>query len=200
MAKGIFIVLEGLDGSGVSTQSVLLEKRLRKKGYKTLLTKEPTTGIIGGMISKALNEDWSASYKSIQLLFCADRARHLEEVILPAIQNGKIVVCDRYMFSTLAYGFASGVDTHWLYNVNREFRMPDLTLYIDVSPDISSSRLERSKGHRELFEKREMLNKVRKAYLNLAKRFKFRVINGENGVESTSAEVQDAVDRFLERR
>jgi dTMP kinase len=197
--RGVFIVFEGLDGSGISTQAAFLEKHLREEGYSTLLTKEPTTGLIGGMIREALKESWNASYKSIQLLFCADRARHLEEVILPAIAKGKIVICDRYIFSTLAYGFASGVDTHWLYNVNREFRMPDLTVYIDVSPDISVSRLEKGRNHRELFEKRETLSRVRKAYLNLAKRFKFKIVNGENGIEDTSREVQAIVDSFLKR-
>ncbi len=200
MRKDAFIVFEGLDGAGVSTQSVMLDAYLRKKGYRTLLTKEPTTGPIGSMIREALKENWRTSYKSIQLLFCADRARHLEDEILPALDNRKIVICDRYLFSTLAYGFASGVDTHWLFNVNREFRMPDLTIFIDVSPDLSVSRIEKGRNHRELFEKRETLSKVRRAYLNLAKRFKFKIVNGENGLEETSAEVQQIVDKFLARR
>ncbi|MDE1855036.1 MAG: dTMP kinase [Candidatus Micrarchaeota archaeon] len=200
MAKGLFIVFEGLDGAGVTTQSSLLEAYLRKKGYKTLLTKEPTTGLIGSVIKEVLKKNGGASYKSIQLLFCADRARHLEDVILPALEQGKIVVCDRYMFSTLAYGFASGVDTHWLYNVNREFRMPDLTIFVDVSPDLSISRIEKRGKQREIFEKRETLSKVRKAYLNLAKRFRFKVVNGENGIDGASRETREIVDRFLERR
>ncbi len=198
--QGAFIVLEGLDGSGISSQATFLETHLRKQGYKTLLTKEPTGGLIGGMIREALKQDWKTSYKSLQLLFCADRARHLEEEIEPALEADRIVVCDRYMFSTLAYGFAAGVDTHWLFNVNREFRLPDLTIFIDISPDISLSRIAKGREKRELFEKREALSKVRKAYLNLAKRFRFKIVNGENGVEETSRDVQQIVDGFLTRR
>ena len=197
MEKGIFIVLEGLDGSGLSTQAAFLETHLRKTGYKTLLTKEPTTGLIGGMIREALRRDWSTSFKSLQLLFCADRARHLEEEIEPALRKGRVVVCDRYMFSTLAFGFAAGVDTHWLFNVNREFRAPDLTIFIDISPDISLSRISKGREKRELFERREMLSKVRRAYLNLAKRYRFRIVNGEGSTEETSRQIAQAVDRFL---
>ncbi|MCL5239267.1 MAG: dTMP kinase [Candidatus Marsarchaeota archaeon] len=200
MKRGAFIVLEGLDGSGISTQATYLETRLRQQGYKTLLTKEPTTGLIGGMIRAALKENWNTSFKSLQLLFCADRARHLEDEIEPALDKDRIVICDRYMFSTLAYGFAAGVDTHWLFNVNREFRMPDLTIFIDISPDISMSRIGSGREKRELFEKRETLGKVRKAYLNLAKRFRFRMVNGEQDVAETSREVADIVDKFLARR
>lgn len=197
---GVFIVLEGLDGSGISSQATFLETHLRTKGFKTLLTKEPTTGLIGGMIREALKEDWSTSFKSLQLLFCADRAKHLEEEIEPALAKGRVVICDRYLFSTLAFGFAAGVDSHWLFNVNRVFRLPDLAIFIDISPDISLSRIESGREKRELFEKRESLNKVRKAYLNLAKRFRFKIVNGEQAVGETSREVQEIVDRFLARR
>ena len=198
MKRGTFIVVEGLDGAGVSVQSAFLESKLRKRGYKTLLTKEPTTGLIGGMIREVLRAGWHSSYKSIQLLFCADRAKHLEDEILPALESGRVVICDRYVFSSLAYGFASGVDTHWLYNVNREFRMPDLTIYLDVSPDVSISRIGREQ--RELFEKREALSKVRKAYLNFAKRFKFKIVNGEQDSGEVSKEVWQIVEKFLARR
>lgn len=163
-----------------------------------MLTKEPTNGLIGGMIREALKEDWSTSFKSLQLLFCADRAKHIEDVIEPALAKGRVVVCDRYLFSTLAYGFGAGVDSHWLFNVNRDFRLPDLTIFLDISPDISVSRRS-SKGQR-VFEKREALSKVRKAYMNLAKRFRFKIVNGEQSREEISSEVQQTVDKFLSRR
>ena len=200
MKRGAFIVFEGLDGSGISTQAMLLEAYLRKHGRRTLLTKEPTNGLIGGLIKEALKQDWKTSFKSLQLLFCADRAKHLEDEIEPAIKEGRIVVCDRYLFSTLAYGFAAGVDTHWLFNVNRTFRMPDLTLFLDMSPDVSMKRIANGREKRELFEKADALNRVRKAYLNLAKRFNFKIINAEQSPEDVSIEVQRAVAGFLARR
>jgi dTMP kinase len=194
---GKFIVLEGLDGSGISAQSTMLELYLRGKGFKTFLTKEPTTGLIGGMIKEALKEDWSTSVKSLQLLFCADRAKHLEDEIEPALKKGRMVICDRYLFSTLAYGFGAGVDFHWLYSVNRSFRLPDLTIFIDISPDVSVTRIEKGRESRELFEKRESLSKVRRAYLNLAKRFRFKIVSGEQSVGDVSKEIQAIVDKFL---
>ncbi len=200
MRRGAFIVFEGLDGSGISTQASVLEAYLRKQGRKTLLTKEPTNGLIGGLIKEALRQSWKTPFKSLQLLFCADRAKHLEDEIEPAIRNGRIVVCDRYLFSTLAYGFAAGVDTHWLYNINKAFRMPDLTLFLDISPNVSIKRIAKGREKRELFERGEALSNVRKAYLNLAKRFNFKIINAEQGTSGVSAEVQQVVAKFLARR
>lgn len=193
-------MLEGLDGSGISTQASLLEAHLRKKGFKTFLTKEPTNGPIGGMIKQVMGKNHSTSFKSLQLLFCADRAKHLEDEIEPALAKGKIVICDRYLFSTLAYGFGAGVDFHWLFNVNRVFRMPDLALFIDIAPDVSMSIIESGKEKRMLFEKREAVAKVRRAYLNLAKRFKFKIVNGDQSVADTGKELQEVVDKFLTRR
>ena len=194
---GKFIVLEGLDGSGKSTQAIYLENHLKKLGYRTFLTKEPTTSQIGSLIQSALKEDWHAPYTSIQLLFSADRAKHIADEIEPALKQGKMVVCDRYMFSTLAYGFASGINFEWLYSINKTFKRPDLTIFIDISPDISINRIIKGRERRELFEKREMLGKVRKAYLNLARRFKFKIINGEEGVDETSEAIAKVADDFL---
>jgi dTMP kinase len=152
------------------------------------------------MIKEALKEDWSTSFKSLQLLFCADRAKHLEDEIGPALEKGMVVICDRYLFSTLAYGFGAGVDSHWLYNVNRDFRLPDLTIFLDISPDISVSRIGSGKEKQGIFEKREALSRVRKAYMNLAKRFRFKIVNGEQSKEEISNEVQQIVEKFLSRR
>lgn len=200
LARGAFVVFEGLDGSGISTQAVMLETYLRKRGRKTLLTKEPTNGLVGGVIKEALKLEWKTSFKSLQLLFCADRAKHLESEIEPAIRKGRIVICDRYLFSTLAYGFAAGVDSHWLYSINKAFRMPDLTLFLDITPNVSMKRIANGREKRELFEKAESLNNVRKAYLNLAKRFNFKIVNAEQESQEVSAEVRQIVDKFLARR
>lgn len=162
-----------------------------------LLAKEPTNGKIGRLIKNEIRKGRSTSFKSLQLLFCADRAMHLEDEIEPAIKQGKTIVCDRYLFSTLAYGFASGINFEWLYAINKTFRTPDLTIFIDISPDVSMKRSARKTERVELFEKRESLNKVRKAYLNLAKRFKFRIVNGENGAKETDAEIARLADEFL---
>lgn len=195
--RGKFIVLEGLDGSGISMQAARLERHLHKLGFRTVLTKEPTSNKIGSFIKSVLNGSSPSSSKSLQLLFSADRAKHLEDEIEPAIEKGKFVVCDRYFFSTLAYGFASGANFEWLYSINKAFRVPDLTIFIDISPDLSVSRIARQRERREIFERREKLNEVRRAYLNLAKRFRFRIVNGENGSAETSESIARLVDDFF---
>ena len=195
--RGKFIVIEGLDGAGISEQATRLERHLRARGFRTLLTKEPTSNQIGSFIKSALKQDWHSTSKSLQLLFSADRAKHLEDEIEPAIEEGRYVICDRYFFSTLAYGFASGMNFEWLYAVNRAFRVPDLTIFVDISPDMSVSRIAKGKERREIFEKREALNKVRRAYLNLAKRFRFRIVNGENGARETGDEIAELVDGYF---
>ena len=138
---GKFIVLEGLDGAGLRTQATLLEMYLREKGYHTLLTSEPTNGLIGGIIRSGLQREIKLSDKTLQLLFSADRAQHLEDVIQPAINNDKIVICDRYIFSTMAYGYASKLNYRWLRQINLSFRLPNLGILIDIKPSVSLSRI-----------------------------------------------------------
>ncbi|MCW1296867.1 MAG: dTMP kinase [Candidatus Parvarchaeota archaeon] len=190
--KGAFIVFEGPDGAGLSTQAELLDKYLRKKGYKVVLTKEPTIGLIGGLIKAALKNEWKTSPLAMQLLFTADRAHHIDMEILPAIDKGKIVISDRYFFSTFAYGEASGLDVEWLKKLNSKFPMPDLTIFIDVPVDVSIERIKTSRFEMELFEEKEKLEKIRKAYLKIAEIYnsdKTVVIDGTKSVEEIHAKI-----------
>ena len=102
--KGILIVIEGLDGAGLSTQAALLAGYLRDKGEAVILTKEPTTSPIGNLIRSALKHEWKPSPLELQLLFAADRENHLEKEIEPALRENKIVISDRYILSSLAFG------------------------------------------------------------------------------------------------
>jgi dTMP kinase len=109
--KGILIVIEGLDGAGLSTQAALLAEHLRDKGGKVILTKEPTTSSIGNLIRSALKQEWKPSPLALQLLFAADRENHLEEEIEPALRENKIVISDRYILSSLVFGSVdNGID------------------------------------------------------------------------------------------
>jgi len=130
---GTFIVIEGLDGSGKSTQTALLASFLREHGVQVCATFEPTQYLIGGLIRSFLANDWKSSPYCLQLLFAADRAHHLEKEIIPSLKAGMAVVCDRYFFSSFAYG-ASDCDVDWLIDVNREFILPDLTILIESAP------------------------------------------------------------------
>ncbi|MGC8710553.1 MAG: dTMP kinase [Candidatus Micrarchaeia archaeon] len=196
-SKGLFVAFEGLDGSGNSTQAMLLETYLRKAGRKTILTKEPTTGIIGGIIKSSLAGELKISSEATQLLFASDRAQHLKTQIIPALKNGVIIITDRYLFSSLAYGTASGLDPKWLYEINRRFLMPDLTFFIDVSPETSIKRISAGRFNFELFEKENSLSKVRKEYKKLAKEYNFEKINGEGSIEAVHKKVINVIRKYI---
>ncbi|MBC7074241.1 dTMP kinase, partial [Candidatus Parcubacteria bacterium] len=134
--KGKFIVFDSLDGAGNSTQVKLLADYLNKIGKKTHITKEPTSGLIGGLIKSQLTHDWKSSQICLQLLFSADRAYHLEKEVVPLLKRGINVISDRYFFSTLAYGNLEIKDLEWLIKINEKFLMPDLTFFLKVSPKV----------------------------------------------------------------
>ena len=162
--RGKFIVFEGVDGSGLSTQALKLENYLRMKGIKVVLTKEPTNGLIGGLVKAALKGEWKVDPLALQLLFCADRAHHVNTEILPALQEGKSVISDRYYFSSLAYGKVQGLDVDLLKKINSKFPRPDLLIILDVSPEVSIQRIKEARFGFTLFEEKEYLEKVRSAF------------------------------------
>lgn len=130
MQRGVFIVVEGPDRCGKTFHAKALIQKLQGDGYNVLHTAEPTDGPIGKEIRRCLAPGHTLSPERLQILFSADRALHLAETVEPALQEGKIVVCDRYIPSTLAFGEAAGVDPSWLYELNKNFIQPDYTIYL----------------------------------------------------------------------
>ena len=195
---GKFIVFEGGDGSGLSTHSKMLADYLRAKGHDVLLTKEPTSNNIGVMIKETLlKEREKISPLALQLMFCADRAQHLEEEIEPALKAGKIVVCDRYVLSLLAFGSLE-CDMAFLKQVNAPFRKPDLNFIIDVPAEISLERIKRTRGETELYEKLESLKSVRANYQKLKDHFQNTfVVNNNRPIEEAAAEVKKIAQKVL---
>lgn len=196
---GKFIAFEGLDGSGSSTQITLLEKSLINLGKKVVLTKEPTNNIVGGLIRGLLTNSWKTSPEGFQLLFAADRAHHLDREILPAIEAGKIVISDRYLFSTLAFG-SIDIPLEWLKSINSRFVLPDLTILLKVDPEVCIERISKSsRGGFEYFEKKEMLEKTWKTYSMLAKdkKNKMVIVDGVRSVEEIATEVLKVVGDVL---
>jgi len=180
---GKFIVMEGLDGSGTTTQANLLFNYFKNQGKKVYLTREPARSLIGGLIESQLSGDWQSSAECLQLLFTADRAYHLEKEIIPLLKKRIIVICTRYILSTLAYGNSEIKDEKWLMEINRRFIWPDITFLLKVSPKICIQRIKKERFHRELFEKEERLKKVHKNYLKFAKKFKnIHLIDGEKPI------------------
>ena len=171
-----FIAFEGLDGSGSSTQINLLSDHLSKKWLKVYTTKEPTNNLIGGLVRGQLTKQWRSSQTCLQLLFSADRAHHLEIEIEPALKKGNIVLTDRYMLSTFAFGSIDGLEIGWLEEMNKHFRKPDLTILLKVPPAECIARINKSRNGAELFEEVKKLEKVWNNYEILAERHENVVI------------------------
>jgi len=196
--KGKFIVFDSLDGAGNSTQVKLLADYLNKIGKKTHITKEPTSGLIGGLIKSQLTHDWKSSQVCLQLLFSADRAYHLEKEVIPLLKKGINVISDRYFFSTMAYGNLEIKDLDWLIEINKKFILPDLTFFLKVSPKICIQRIKKDRFEITLFEKEKVLEKVWKNYEILAKKFKnVFIINGERSIEEIAKEIKEIAKNKL---
>ncbi|MCL2172128.1 MAG: dTMP kinase [Nitrososphaerota archaeon] len=144
--KGIFICIEGLDGSGKSTQAKLLTKKLCKAGYNAVFTAEPSQGKIGKLVRKCLFEKERLPTTVEALLFAADRIEHVKNTVVPALTEGKIVISDRYVYSSLAYQGSAGLDLTWIETINANAKKPDLSIFIDVAPEIVLERLKRKKS------------------------------------------------------
>lgn len=198
--RGKFIVIEGLDGSGKSTQAAALAKYLRAPAAKRRLkqegvqvTSEPTSRLVGGLIRSQLNGDWHSSPECLQLLFAADRAYHIEKEVQPLLDRGMTVISDRYFFSSFAYG-ALELDMDWLININKPFPVPDATFVIEVSAKTCIERIQKNRHGVTLFEKEKQLENVAVNYRKLAKRFKnMYFIDGERSIQ----EITDAMITML---
>ena len=209
---GKFIVFEGLDGSGQSTQANLLKDFLIKKGYQVVLIKEPTlSSEAGRKIRKVLDKKIKISPGKLQQLFSQDRKEHLEKVIIPALKKGKIVISDRYFFSSLAYGAAEGLSLNYLIKLNKKFLLPDLTFILKVRPEICLQRIKKRGTEWTLFEEKEKLKKVWRVYQNLPSQiFKRKlgeglpkkfgnayIINGEKSIKEVFREVRKIVYKHI---
>jgi dTMP kinase len=144
--KGVFICIEGLDGSGKSTQAKLLTKKLCQAGYTAVFTAEPSQGKIGKFLRKRLFEQERMPTTVEALLFAADRIEHVQSVIVPALKEGKIVISDRYVYSSLAYQGSAGLSLDWIETINNNAQKPDLSLFIDIAPEVVLKRLKRKKS------------------------------------------------------
>lgn len=193
--KGFFICVEGLDGCGKTTQAKILVKNLIARGYEAIYTSEPSGGKIGGFIKKnCLYGRWRMSNVVEALLFAADRFEHVKREIIPALAEGKIVVSDRYVYSSLAYQGASGLDLEWIRLVNGHAVRPDLAIFIDVEPEIAVRRLKQKKSLMENFETQQ---KVREVYLKLVESGELIRINGGKSKHEVAEEILSIVMQFI---
>lgn len=211
--RGLFIVVEGIDGAGSTTHSKRLAKALRRLGHDTRLTCEPTTGPIGALIRQVLqrrlfvpdeNGPRAFAWSTMALLFAADRLDHLDSFIVPALREGATVISDRYDVSSLAYqsvtapGGAEVVP--WIREVNARALRPDVTLVIDVPAEVAAERRGSRGGGEELFESMEIQRRLAAVYAQaelLVPDDHVVHISGEGEVDDVHARLMAALEAAL---
>jgi dTMP kinase len=189
--KGFFICVEGLDKSGKTSQSILLVEALCKEGFDAVYTTEPSNGEIGRFIRRyVLLRNQRLPVVVEALLFSADRVDHNEKEIKPKLKEGKIVVCDRYVYSSLAYQGAAGLDAGWIKEINRSALKPDLAIYIDVPSEVV---LQRSRHEKSVMEWPDIQEKVQEAYLLLVREGEMIPIDGNRLKEEVAKDIRKLV-------
>ena len=184
----MLINLEGIDGCGKSTQSQFLMDKFERDSEKIILLKEPTNGKYGQKLWEMLSGKIEATTEEILELFVLDRREHVNQKIQPALDEGKIVLMDRYYYSTMAYQAAAGIDVNRIKKDNEFAPKPDIVLIFDLPADLAMKRV-RSHSVADVFEKEEYLEKVRKAYLNLESDALVRIIDATRTPEKIFDEV-----------
>ena len=192
--KGAFICIEGLDGCGKTTQAKLLVKKLQKS-HNVVYTAEPSRGKIGTFIRKSyLYGEKRLSSVVEALLFAADRLEHVESEVLPALNQGELVISDRYVYSSLAYQGAAGLSLEWIEKINEQALRPDFAIFIDVDPKTVMHRL---KPRKSVMENLETQRKVREIYLKSVEKGDLARINGDKPKNEVAQELYAVVLKFL---
>lgn len=191
--RGLLICIEGLDKSGKTTQSYLLVEALKNMGFNAVYTTEPSSGEIGRFIRRyILNRGERIPTPIEALLFAADRLDHAERVIKPLLNERKIVVSDRYVFSSLAYQGAAGLDLEWIMEINKMAPKPDLAIFLDVPVEVVMKRIQKRR-RRSVMEFPEIQERVRKIYLDLVRMGLLTLIDGNRPIIEVSQDIQRVV-------
>ncbi len=205
MKKGLFITFEGADGCGKTTQIKLVKDYLEKSGYEVVLTREPGAKGLGEKIREILlNYDGIVSDRCESFLFLADRAQNIDTIVNPAVEKGKIVLCDRHIDSTVAYqGYGRGLNLERINKLNllaTDGRVPDLTIVFDIDVETSMQRVGKEKDRMESAGI-EFHNRVRNGYLEIAKNEpeRVKVVDGRESIEKVFENVKDLVNKTLQK-
>jgi len=197
LKKGILIVFEGIDGSGKSTQAELLQKRLQAKGFEVVSFQEPSKSKWGQEIKKKAIYPDSLSPEEELDLFLRDRKENVKKNIKPALEKRKVVILDRYYYSTIAYQGAKGIDSEKIKGANEQFAPEaDLVFILDIDAKSGLERIKNRKNKEKLFEREDYLKKVREIF----KRFrgnKFIHIDALEAEEEISKEITGIVLEYI---
>ena len=214
------IVIEGIDGSGSTTQVHRLFAHLRQKGHAAFVTHEPSDGPVGMLIRLALAGRLSGPRKrfhdpseavddsgteldefTMALLFAADRADHAATQIHPNLRRGRHVLTDRYLLSSLAYQGLT-CELGWLRAINRNAPRPDLTIFLDVDPEVAHTRMKANRWHRDLYEETDQQRLIRKAYHEIIAQDypeigPVKIVDSARKADEVAAEIAEVVDVYL---
>ncbi len=204
--KGRFIVFEGIDGSGKSTQIQWIHRELGKKKYPVTSTFEPTDGPIGSLLRQMLAGKVEVDQRTIASLFAADRTDHLvnrEKGVKAMVDQGRVVLCDRYYFSSYAY-HSLYMKMDWVIQANAlnvEILRPDATIFIDVAPETCLERIRANRDSLDMYEKIDILKQVRdnyfKAFDRLGKEEKVIIIDGNDTQARVAENIWKQIQELL---
>jgi dTMP kinase len=195
---GLLVAFEGLDQSGKQTQAELLRDRLISNGRRVRLLSFPDyQTVIGAEIGRALRGERHYTADVMQLLYVANRYEFKDE-ILRVTESGTIILCDRYLASSVAYGEAQGLDAEWLTDIQKYLPQPDITILLDIAPEVSATRKtsDRDKYERDL----SLLSRVRSSYLRQSGAARWARLNAERTADAVAADVYAAVGEQLRDR
>ncbi|SCX79865.1 dTMP kinase [Alkaliphilus peptidifermentans] len=205
--KGKFITIEGMDGAGKTTQIRFMKEYLEDRGFKVLLTREPGGTIIGEKIREVILDNSHKEMDSVTeaLLYAASRAQHVSQIILPALQRGELVLCDRYVDSSMVYqGKGRDLGYKPIKKINdfaTQGLEPDLTILFDIDPQLGLQRISsRGKGDRLEEEKLQFHIAVHSAYMDLVKMYpkRIKVINANCEIQEIKKEVEELLKNIIE--
>ncbi|MBL4635331.1 MAG: dTMP kinase [Kofleriaceae bacterium] len=191
--QGLFIVLEGIDGAGTTTQAKRLANSLAEYSIGCHLTREPTDNPIGKLLREILTgAHRPTDATTLGLLFAADRADHLQREIFPALQAGKVVISDRYYHSSLAYQ-GSEEDREWISQLNKRARSPDRTFFLKVDPEVAATRRKADDRDEELFDSVNTQLRVAQGYEEVVRSLSpdedIVVLDGHQSLDTLSADI-----------
>ena len=205
MKKGLFVVLEGLDGAGTTTQAELLAEFLRRRGETVVQTFEPTDRALGVALRTALRGQWDSESgeldpAAVALLFAADRVDHGQTRIRPSVEAGQVVLSDRYVHSSFAYQ-GTLLPMEWVKAVNAYAVVPDLTLYVRVPVEVAMERLNKRGTTAEIYERKAMQERVFSAYEDLFSPPQEGVftVDGTRSADQVHAAIVERIEPLLER-
>lgn len=203
--SGLYIAIEGIDGSGKTTQVDLLANYFKKQGREVVQTREPrkNDGLIGELIQKILHGKTTIPPVAFQYLFSADREMHHEEIIKPALKEGKVIVSDRCFWSVIPYGImdlGGNLDANTaeymlcaqsILSMYHQFTLPDFTFYLQLPLNLAMERIQRGGEEKEIYEDRDKLAQTIKGYNFLLQKFpeEFKVIDATKKVEEVTEEI-----------